>query len=260
MQLNNLGSGSGGNATLLRAHEQAPMLMVDCGFGIRELEKRLHEADLKPEQIRAILITHEHGDHAGCVASWSRKYDCPVYLSRGTWHALGEPQFGGGLHRIRDGQAFELHGIHCHPFTVPHDAREPLQFRFEADDRRLGLLTDLGHVTPHVIAQLQGLHMLVLECNHDPKMLSNGRYPPSLKRRVGGDWGHLSNPQAAAILQQVWHPELKRVIAAHLSEANNQVTLALDALAAVLSTLDATPEATRIDTASAAVATDWLDV
>lgn len=256
MQFNNLGSGSGGNATLVRAHEGAPAILIDCGFGIRELERRVQAQGLLPEAIAAIIVTHEHGDHAGCVASWSRKYDCPIYLSRGTWHALGDPQFGGGLHRIRDGSCFQLHGLDITPFTVPHDAREPLQFRLVSGQRHLGVLTDLGHVSSHVIAQLQGVHTLLLECNHEPQLLQSGRYPPSLKRRVGGDWGHLSNQQAAQVLAQLWHPALKRVIAAHLSEANNQVDLAL---AALKEALNADCE-TELIVAAAETASEWLSV
>jgi phosphoribosyl 1,2-cyclic phosphodiesterase len=254
MQFNNLGSGSGGNATLVRAHERARPVMIDCGLGIRELERRVLAAGVAPQDVAAVFITHEHGDHAGCVSAWSRKYDCPIYLSRGTWHALGDPQFGGGMQRIRDGEPVELADLHITPFTVPHDAREPLQFRLHNQQRHLGVLTDLGHVSSHVCAQLQGVHSLILECNHDPEMLQRGPYPASLKRRVGGDWGHLSNQQAASVLAQVWHETLTQVIAAHLSEANNQAELALAALHGAL------PDRhdTRVHVAQADVATTWL--
>ena len=256
MLFNNLGSGSAGNATLLRLDAQSAPVMVDCGFGIRELERRVQDSGVTPADIEALIITHEHGDHAGCVASWSRKYDCPVYLSRGTWHALGDPQFGGGMQRIQDDASFELVGLRFTPFTVPHDAREPLQFRVEGNQRHLGLLTDLGHPSAHVIAHLQGLHSLILECNHEPELLQSGRYPPSLKRRVGGDWGHLSNQQAASILAQLWHPDLKQVVAAHLSEANNRVDLALTALHQALGE----SHSTHIKAAQAGHATTWLQV
>ncbi len=256
MEFNNLGSGSGGNATLLRLDSASRPVMLDCGFGIRELERRVEASGVAPNEIAALVITHEHGDHAGCVAAWSRKYDCPVYLSRGTWHALNDPQFGGGMQRIQDGSPFDLAGLCFTPFTVPHDAREPLQFRVQGKQRDLGVLTDLGHVSTHVIDCLRGVHSLVLECNHEPHMLQSGRYPPSLKRRVGGDWGHLSNQQAARVLSALWHPGLSQVIAAHLSEANNQVEFALAALQEALDGRG--PTALRA--AQAADATQWLAV
>ena len=257
MRFKSLGSGSAGNATLVHAHE-APTecIMIDCGMGIRELERRVIAADRRPEDITAIVVTHEHGDHAGCVTSWSRKYDCPIYLSRGTWHALKEPQFGGGMHWIQDSTEVLVAGLSLTPFTVPHDAREPLQLRISHAGRHLGLLTDLGHATTHVLSQLRGVHSLVLECNHDPELLESGRYPYSLKKRVGGDWGHLANHQAAAILRSLWHAELRQVVAAHLSEANNSPEHALASLTSAIPS----PHAVEIVLATAAKGTSWLEV
>ena len=222
MYFKSLGSGSGGNATLIHAVDTPEeCLLVDCGLGIRELERRVIAAQRQPAHIKALVITHEHGDHAGCVASWSRKYDCPVYLSRGTWHALKEPQFGGGMHWIQDATPLSLLGMSLLPFTVPHDAREPLQLRVSRGNKHLGILTDIGQATPHVLNHLQGVHSLILECNHEPELLQTGPYPAALKKRVGGDWGHLANRQAGAILQSLWHDQLHQVVAAHLSETNN---------------------------------------
>jgi phosphoribosyl 1,2-cyclic phosphodiesterase len=257
MRLKNLGSGSGGNATLIHADgHPGECLMVDCGMGIRELERRVEAAGKQPQDIRGIFITHEHGDHAGCAESWSRKYDCPVLLSRGTWHGLKDPQFGGGMQFVRDGEHYPFHGLDLRPFTVPHDAREPLQLRIADRDVHLGILTDLGHVTPHVIESLLGVHTLILECNHDPDMLRTGRYPPSLKKRVGGDWGHLTNAQAGAVLQRVWHRSMHQLIAAHLSEANNTPELVLNTL------VQALPEDhdTTLIVAAPDTGTDWIDV
>lgn len=257
MRLKNLGSGSGGNATLIHADDRPDAcLLVDCGMGIRELERRITAAGKRPEHVRGLFITHEHGDHAGCAESWSRKYDCPVLLSRGTWHGLKDPQFGGGMQWVRDGQSVPFHGLTLMPFTVPHDAREPLQLRVTDSANELAILTDLGHVTPHVLQSISGVHTLILECNHDTEMLRLGRYPPSLKRRVGGDWGHLTNAQASQVLQHTWHAGLRQLVAAHLSEANNTPELALAALNSAL------PEQhnTTVSVAAPDSGTDWLTI
>ena len=257
MRLKNLGSGSGGNATLVHADSSPDRcLMVDCGMGIRELERRVEAAGKRPEDIHGIFITHEHGDHAGCAESWSRKYDCPVWLSRGTWHALRDPQFGGGMQFVRDGERHRFHGLELQPFTVPHDAREPLQLRIEEAQARLAILTDLGHITPHVLACISGVDALVLECNHDTEMLRMGRYPPSLKKRVGGDWGHLTNAQASQALQRVWHRNLRQLIAAHLSEANNTPELAIAALSSALPP----DHRTALIVAEPNSGTAWIDI
>jgi phosphoribosyl 1,2-cyclic phosphodiesterase len=151
-------------------------------------------------------------------------------MSEGTWIGIGQPDFGGLLRIVADSVTFEVGALRVRPFTVPHDAREPLQLTCTDGDATLGVLTDLGHATPHVISQLTGTTTLLLECNHDPEMLENGSYPWPLKRRVGGDWGHLANADAAAIAQAVQPHGLRRVVAAHLSEQNNRPELARAAL------------------------------
>lgn len=129
---------------------------------------------------------------------------------------------------------FAIKGLTIDPVTVPHDAREPVQFRFESGGRRLGVLTDLGHPTEHVASAFAGCDALVLECNHDVQMLAEGPYPPRLKRRVGGHWGHLANGQAAALLQRLGLDRLQRIVCSHLSEHNNRPELALEALTPLL--------------------------
>jgi len=135
---------------------------------------------------------------------------------------------------IDSNEGFVLDDFFVQPFTVPHDAREPVQFVLADDVSRFGMLTDAGHVTPHMVAMLQGCHALVLECNHDADLLAQGVYPPALKHRIGSAWGHLDNAAAAQVLSQVAHGGLRHVIAAHLSEQNNRPHLARLALASVL--------------------------
>lgn len=231
MRFASLGSGSRGNATLVE--EGDTCLLVDCGFSVRETEARLTRLGKSAQQLTAVLVTHEHGDHINGVGALARKYDLPVWATGGTLAAdrLGERV---QTQRICSHSAFSVGAIEVQPFPVPHDAREPSQFVFGNGDRRLGLLTDVGSYTPHVETCLAGCHALILECNHDYQLLQQGEYPLSLKRRVGGDHGHLSNAQAATILERLDKTRLTQLVAAHLSEKHNTPILARQALAEVL--------------------------
>lgn len=226
-----LGSGSKGNATLVSDGETH--VLIDCGFGLRETEKRLARLGLSPRQLDAVLITHEHGDHIRGVGALARRYALPVYLTAGTWlsQRLGEVP----RHQlITPHSRFAINGLEIDPVTVPHDAREPVQFCISAQNRRLGVLTDLGHPSAHVMQAFRGCDSLILECNHDPRMLAEGPYPPRLKRRVGGDWGHLANGQANALLRQIGLDRLQRIVCSHISEQNNRPELAQEALIPLL--------------------------
>lgn len=235
LRFRNLGSGSSGNCTVIEAGSGSnPVrLLVDCGLGIRQLKGRLQSAGLDFSDLTAIFITHEHSDHLGCVHSLSTRYRVPVWMSHGTYLGAQCPDFDGLLHLASDSQAIDLGALEVLPFTVPHDAREPLQLTCTDGASRLGLLTDLGHASSHVIRHLQGCHALMMESNHDPVLLSQSSYPPFLKKRVGGPLGHLSNEASAELLAQVNHAELRQVVAAHLSAQNNRPELARAALGAV---------------------------
>jgi phosphoribosyl 1,2-cyclic phosphodiesterase len=237
IRFKSLGSGSSGNATVVQARcgTQMVHLLVDCGLGIRELDKRLGAAGMTADTLDAIFVTHEHGDHIGCARQLALRDRIPVWMSAGTWHAIGDPDFDGLLNVACDGLTIDLGAMRVTPFTVPHDAREPLQLAVTDGDARLGVLTDLGHVTAHVLQQLAGCGSLLLECNHDEALLASGSYPPFLKRRVGGGWGHLANSAAAVAAQALLASGLKQVVAAHLSEQNNRPELAREALATALS-------------------------
>jgi phosphoribosyl 1,2-cyclic phosphodiesterase len=226
-----LGSGSKGNATLVSDGETS--VLVDCGFGLRETERRLARLGVHPRQLDAVLVTHEHGDHLRGVGPLARRHGVSVYLTPGTWLSgrLGEvPQ----RHWITPQARFAVKSLVIDPITVPHDAREPVQFRFESRGCHLGVLTDLGHPSEHVIEAFRGCDALILECNHDRHMLEIGPYPPQLKRRVGGNWGHLANVQAAALLRHLGLDRLQRIVCSHLSEHNNRPELALEALTPLL--------------------------
>ncbi len=227
-----LGSGSAGNALLVESG--ATCLMIDCGFGLRETVRRLQRAGRQPADLTGILVTHEHGDHLGGVFRLARKYALPVWMTHGTWSASRETDAGLDLRIIDSHRSLTVGELEVLPFPVPHDAREPVQYVFADSRHRLGVLTDIGEITPHVRAMLSGCDALVLECNHDARMLAESTYPASLKRRIAGRYGHLENSVAAALLDQIDCSKLQHLVAAHLSERNNLPTLALAALARVL--------------------------
>lgn len=258
LRFKNLGSGSTGNATLVEAGGLRPRrLLVDCGLGIRQLSSRLAQAGLDEAAIDAIFITHEHSDHIGCTRQIAQKHRIPVWMSQGSYEAWGSPDLDGLLHIAADGQAIDLGELQITPFTVPHDAREPLQLTCTDGQSKLGVLTDLGHATAHVLTHLLGCNALLLECNHDPELLEQSSYPKFLKQRVGGPYGHLSNAAAAAISQAISHTTLTHVVAAHLSMQNNRPDLALQALAGSALALWGGPD---LSVAHPATGTPWIDV
>ncbi|MFT3720233.1 MBL fold metallo-hydrolase [Pseudorhodoferax sp.] len=235
LRFRNLGSGSTGNATVVEAGDggrKPSRLLIDCGLGPRELARRLGEAGLDIGDLDGIFVTHEHSDHIGSACKIALRHRIPTWMSHGTWLAIGAPDLDGLLRLARDGEAIALGALQLRPFTVPHDAREPLQLRLSDGARCLGVLTDLGHATPHVLEQLAGCRTMLLECNHDPDLLAASSYPWFLKRRVGGALGHLANPLAAGIAAALAGQGLQHVVAAHLSQQNNRPELALAALAA----------------------------
>ena len=239
LRFKSLGSGSSGNATLVEAQSGAhtTRLLIDCGVRLRDLEARLIEAGTCAEDLNAIFITHEHGDHIGCARSFVKRYSTPLWMSQGTWLAVSDDAWAPFQHLLniaRDGCSIEIGALQASPFTVPHDAREPLQLRCSDGNRHLGLVTDLGHASSHVVESLQGCHALLLEANHDPEMLQASSYPSFLKQRVAGPWGHLANHAAADLLARVKHAQLNYVLAAHLSERNNTPKLARASLSNAL--------------------------
>jgi phosphoribosyl 1,2-cyclic phosphodiesterase len=230
-----LASGSGGNC--LVADADGTKVLIDCGLNLRETERRLQRLGIAPAEVRAVLVTHEHGDHAGCVFDFAAAHGVAVYLTHGSLAALraeGKVLDGVRLVVISSRQAFFVDGMQVQPFTVPHDAREPVQFVLSDGDARLGVLTDVGIGTRHVEQALSGLDALVLECNYDLELLWGGAYPKWLKERIAGPFGHLDNRESARLLGALDRSKLKHVIGAHLSQQNNRPEIVREVLSSAL--------------------------
>ena len=233
MRFASLGSGSEGNGLVVESG--GTRILIDCGFGVRDTRKRLARLGLAPSSLDAILVTHEHADHIGGVPGFAAKYDIPVWATFGTLAVVSE-RFEGmeRIYGFDSHERFVIGALEIQPVTVPHDAREPVQYVIGDGARRLGVLTDIGMSTAHVESCLSGCDALVLECNHDLGMLANGDYPHSLKQRIASRFGHLHNEAAAELLARIDTSRLVHIIAAHLSRENNTPALASVALATAL--------------------------
>jgi len=253
MRFCSVGSGSTGNGWLIEAGDTR--VLIDCGLGVERLTARLARAGVDPATIAALLITHEHDDHVGGAASFSRRYKVPVYATYGTVQGAGDALAGvEQLRELEPAGRLAIGAIEVVPVAVPHDAREPVQYVLSDGAVRVGVITDLGSLTAHVVASYSGLDALVLEANHDSGMLQQGPYPKFLKDRVGGRYGHLSNETSARFLREVANDRLQHVVAAHLSLKNNHADLARTALAGALGSA---PDWIQVATDAGL---DWRDV
>ena len=235
MRFASLGSGSAGNGLVVEVARTR--VMLDCGFGLNDAIHRLARLGLRPNDLTGIVVTHEHADHIGGAGRFARKFKLPVWLTAGTL-SMAQDLDHVEVHVIDSHTLFTVQDMSVQPFPVPHDAREPVQFVFGDGAKRLGVLTDAGSSTAHIEAMLARMDALVLECNHDRSMLEQGAYPPRLKQRVGGRFGHLENSQSAELLGKLKHDKLQCVMAAHISRKNNTPSLARRALAQALNCAD----------------------
>lgn len=233
MRFASLGSGSQGNALVVEAG--STRVLLDCGFGLADTVDRLGRLGLRPEELCAIVVTHEHDDHIGGVARLARRYSIPIWLTPGTLVGF-ETLFTGvkDVNVIDNYEVFSIGNLRVEPFPVPHDAREPAQYVFGDGVRRLGVLTDTGCSTRHIETVLSGCDALVLECNHDVEMLRNSSYPRRVRERIAGRFGHLDNRAAADLLARLDCSRMQHLVAAHLSQQNNRPDLVRVALSGVL--------------------------
>ncbi len=222
MQFCSLGSGSQGNSFLVR--NEKSIILIDCGFGLLETELRLNKNNIDPKDISAILITHEHEDHVRGAFSLANKHQLPIYLTHGTYtmcQKRNKSSFDIDFRFINNEESFEINSIDITPITVPHDAREPVQYKFKTENSIFAIVTDLGFGSSHLLKSINDVHSIIIEANHDDKLLNESDYPQSLKNRIGGRYGHLCNLEASRILKSIQNNNLNFVGAAHLSDKNN---------------------------------------
>ena len=218
-------------------------MLVDAGFSYREIARRLATIGERPETLNAILITHEHSDHIGGLARLAQKHSIPVYLSALTRAALPPASDLPAVETIVPGKRFEIGDLVIEPFTIPHDAVDPVAFRFAAEGLRLAVATDLGYLPENVKDYLRGCHFVVVESNHDLEMLRNGPYPWYVKQRVMARTGHLSNATLGDFLRQEYDGAAQVMVLAHLSQQNNHPQIArLEATSALQSRTGAQPK------------------
>lgn len=251
-----LGSGSKGNCLVVESGGSC--LLLDFGFSVRETTRRLARLGRTPDRITAILVTHEHDDHVGHAFAAAAAWSVPLWCTYGTLRAVeaaGRRLPSVDVNLLHGRERVAIGDLEVLPFTVPHDAREPVQYLFSDGANRVGVLTDIGTPTPHVVDMLSGCDALVLECNHDAQMLRESDYPRWLRERISGPLGHLENADAAALLAALDRTRLKHLVAAHLSERNNRPDLACAALAGAV---NCTPD--WIGIARQEVGFDWREL
>jgi len=220
-----LASGSSGNTTLVS--DGNVHILVDVGLSGRETAKRLREHGLEPDQISAIVVSHEHGDHCRGVGPFAKSLDIPVFMTDGAFGNSGINLDSKKHRRIASGECFDVYGISFTCFSVPHDSVDPLGFVIEKDGIKIGIVLDLGYLSNLVLERLKGCDGIVMESNHDVQMLKVGPYPWALKQRVMSRRGHLSNEAVAQYLANDFDGKAANVILAHLSKNNNLPELAL---------------------------------
>lgn len=222
-----LASGSSGNCSLIET--PTTRVLVDAGLSARQISKKLESLGVQPEQLDGILLTHEHSDHAAAVGVWARRYGTPVYANRLTAEALKEQSKGVEWRLFSTGAEFELGVLKVQSFTIPHDAAEPVGFVVKHESHAVGFLTDLGVATKMVLERVRAVHTLLLEANHDEKLLQDDtRRPWAIKQRIFSRHGHLSNAAAAEVLAEIAGGNLRRVVLGHLSEDCNTPDLVLE--------------------------------
>ena len=232
MRMCSIASGSSGNCIYVGSDNTH--LLVDVGISGKRVEQGLNSLELTGKDIDGILITHEHSDHIKGLGVIARKHQIPVYATEGTVEALSHMNLGkmpeGIFREIHEDEPFEINDLTVNPFTIPHDAAQPVGYRVECGEHSVGIATDLGKYNEYIVGNLQNLDALLLEANHDIRMLQVGKYPYYLKQRILGNKGHLSNETAGKLLCELLHDDLKYVLLGHLSKENNLPQLAHEAV------------------------------
>lgn len=231
MNLCSITSGSSGNCIYVGSDHTH--IMVDAGISGKRIEQGMNQIDLTIRDMDAVLITHEHSDHVKGLGVIARKYGIPIYATKGTISAIQSSSSVGKIPKelfypIVPDQEYQIKDITVKPFSVSHDAADPVAYRFEKEHEAIGIATDLGKYEEYTVDRLRGLDVLLLEANHDIRMLQVGSYPYYLKQRILSEQGHLSNESAGRLLCRVLHDKLKAVLLGHLSQENNYAELAYE--------------------------------
>lgn len=233
LELCTIASGSSGNCVCVG--DDTTHVLIDAGISGKRIEDGLHAFDLKASEMQGILVTHEHLDHIAGLGVMARRYGIPIFATAGTIDAIRNSKTVGKIEEslfqtIRPKEQFSIGDLTFSPIPISHDAAEPVAYKVSNPKKSVAVITDLGNYTQEIIDALQGLDALLLEANHDIKMLQTGAYPYALKQRILGDRGHLSNEKSGQLLCELLHDRFGTVMLGHLSKENNYEELAYEAV------------------------------
>ena len=233
LELCAVASGSSGNCICVG--DDNTHVLIDAGISGKRIENGLHEFDLKTNEMQGILVTHEHSDHIAGIGVLARRYGIPFYSTRGTIEAIKRSKSVGEIDEslfqvITPGKRFSIGNLIFKPISISHDAADPVAYKVSNEKKSVAVITDLGNYNQALVDELQGLDALLLEANHDIKMLQMGPYPYPLKQRILGDRGHLSNERSGQLLSDLLHDNFGTVLLGHLSKENNYEELAYEAV------------------------------
>ena len=250
MRICSIASGSSGNCVYIGS--ESTHLLIDCGVSGKKIEQGLNGIGLKPDDIDAVLVTHEHADHIKGLGVISRRYALPLYTSAKTFQAVLDTPGTGRideklLHAICADRTFSIGDLQISPFRISHDAADPMGFRIRCGKKSAAVATDMGTYDSYIVEKLLGLDTILIESNHDVNMLEVGRYPYPLKQRILGDRGHLSNESAGALLNEILHDHMKHIILGHLSAENNYPALAYETVCCEVTRADTPYKAADFD-------------
>lgn len=253
MELCSIASGSSGNC--IYVGNENTKLLVDAGISAKRIENGLAQIDINPEKINGILVTHEHSDHVQGVGVMARRYKVPIYATAETFSAMNRMKTLGKIdpalfHIIEPNVRFAIQDIEVNPFSIPHDAANPVAYTFESAGHKVGVATDLGNYNDYIIENLQNSEILLLEANHDINMLQVGAYPYVLKRRILGELGHLSNDNCGRLINRLLHDKMKHIFLGHLSKENNYPDLAFETVKYELEQYDSPYKQVHIEVAN----------
>ncbi len=231
MELFSIASGSSGNCVCVG--NDTHHVMIDCGISGKKVERGFNQYNYTTSDMDGILITHEHLDHVSGLGVIARKHGLPIYATRGTIEAIKRIKQVGRIdenlfHEIKTGEDFSIGSLTVHPIEISHDAAEPVAYILRDKDSSVGVLTDLGVYNDYIVENMKGLDAVLIEANHDRRMLEAGPYPYRLKQRISGEKGHLSNEASGQLLGRILHDGLKRILLGHLSKENNYEELCLE--------------------------------